>query len=350
MIKSLHIKNFQSHENTCLNFDKGINIIIGPSDSGKSSIVRAFRWLIENKPLGDSIRSKWGGETSVSIETDEGKILRIKSNGVNGYELGPMLLQAIGTEVPKEVHKLLNMNEVNLQQQLESHFLLSKTPGEVGQYFNKIAHIDQVDKGQKNINKWIGQITQNIKAKEKQVKENNAKLKSFDYLDKAEIELEILEGLQKKVDVKITQRNKLNQLIEQITVIEEKIKRETVVLQLEDKVVRILNDWNKLEVLEIQQNRLCEIIDKFYGNEESIIELDILISLETKANTLLQLEQVIKNKKKEKQLLNTLICKINKNTEERTILNNGLERLEKEFHKIMPSVCPLCGNTMKKGL
>jgi len=46
MINSLTIQNFQSHKNTTLEFDNGINIIIGQSDSGKTAIIRALNWVI----------------------------------------------------------------------------------------------------------------------------------------------------------------------------------------------------------------------------------------------------------------------------------------------------------------
>ena len=48
MIKSLHIQNFQSHKKTTLKFHKGINVVIGQSDSGKSAIIRALNWTINN--------------------------------------------------------------------------------------------------------------------------------------------------------------------------------------------------------------------------------------------------------------------------------------------------------------
>ena len=44
MLKKLILKNFQSHSDSELEFDKGINVICGNSDSGKSSIIRSFIW------------------------------------------------------------------------------------------------------------------------------------------------------------------------------------------------------------------------------------------------------------------------------------------------------------------
>jgi exonuclease SbcC len=51
-IKKLSLRNFQSHRETDLEFSPGLNIIVGPSDQGKSAIIRALRWLFYNEPRG----------------------------------------------------------------------------------------------------------------------------------------------------------------------------------------------------------------------------------------------------------------------------------------------------------
>jgi len=52
LIRSLEIENFQSHELTKLDLHKGLNVIVGPSDQGKSALIRALRWLCYNEPKG----------------------------------------------------------------------------------------------------------------------------------------------------------------------------------------------------------------------------------------------------------------------------------------------------------
>ena len=52
MLKELQLVNFQSHKNTNLVFDPGFNCIVGPSDNGKSVIIRAINWIRTNRPKG----------------------------------------------------------------------------------------------------------------------------------------------------------------------------------------------------------------------------------------------------------------------------------------------------------
>ena len=54
-IKKLDLINFQSHKFTSLELADGLNVIVGPSDNGKTSILRAIRWVLFNEPQGMSM-------------------------------------------------------------------------------------------------------------------------------------------------------------------------------------------------------------------------------------------------------------------------------------------------------
>lgn len=51
-IKSIEIENFQSHKYSKLDFSERLNVIVGPSDNGKSAIIRALKWVLFNEPKG----------------------------------------------------------------------------------------------------------------------------------------------------------------------------------------------------------------------------------------------------------------------------------------------------------
>ena len=87
MIKSIHLKNFQSHKDTLIEFDQGVNVIVGQSDVGKSAILRAIAWVCTNKPSGDEFISSWADSTSIKIKTDNCTVIREKGKGVNQYIL-----------------------------------------------------------------------------------------------------------------------------------------------------------------------------------------------------------------------------------------------------------------------
>lgn len=126
MIESVKLKNFQSHKENTFSFTKGVNAIVGPSDSGKTAILRALRWLIWNRPLGDAFRSDWGGDTEVTVTVDGQLITRYKHDNKHGYKIGKIDLKAIGTDVPEEVSTILNIDEINLQQQFDKTISISR--------------------------------------------------------------------------------------------------------------------------------------------------------------------------------------------------------------------------------
>jgi len=148
-----------SHKASSLEFSEGVNVIVGATDSGKSAVIRALKWVLTNRPSGDSFCSSWGGDTEVHIDFDNGQVSRIRSKKDNMYLLGLHdEFKAVKTDIPDEIAVALNMNDLNLQTQFESHFLLSKSAGEVAAHFNKVAHLDKIDLGLQNINRWLRQI------------------------------------------------------------------------------------------------------------------------------------------------------------------------------------------------
>lgn len=138
MITRIELNNFQAHKHTVIDLDKGVNVITGETDNGKSSIVRAIRWVVENYPQGiDKINSNWNEDLkeplSVKLYTENGYVERIRTKDRNGYNIckngeKEIKLDAIGKgNVPKEVTEFLNVSDVNFQYQLDPPYLLSMT-------------------------------------------------------------------------------------------------------------------------------------------------------------------------------------------------------------------------------
>ena len=81
MIKSIDIENFQSHKKTRIDFDPGVNVIIGRSDSGKTSILRALNWVINNKPSGEAFIRHGNKEARASIILDDKHMITMIRKG-----------------------------------------------------------------------------------------------------------------------------------------------------------------------------------------------------------------------------------------------------------------------------
>ena len=121
MISSLQITNFQSHEETTLELHEGVNAIVGATDSGKSSIIRAATLLIKNRPSGDAFRSEWGGETKIKFTLPNGDFIARTKGKENTYSIGTKavgetdVFSAMKTDVPEEIEHILNIQDINFQ-------------------------------------------------------------------------------------------------------------------------------------------------------------------------------------------------------------------------------------------
>jgi exonuclease SbcC len=348
MIKRLELKNFQSHKHTILDFVPGVNVIVGLSDSGKSAIMNSIGWVFENQPQGDSFRSWWGGDTEVHMDLDNGQIARIRGDKFNGYVLGMHdTFVALKGEVPKEIKEFLNVNEVNFQRQLDRHYLLSNTPGEVAKHFNKIAKLDKIDLSTSNINSWISQINQDIKYKESDLEKNLEKLEVFNHLEKLEAEVEVLEEMENKARTLDRNLRKCEKLINQITSIDAKIDAKETIIQMGPEVTALLEQIEEKKVLESQYGKLSKLIKRIDDISEVIIDKERIILAEDLINDLLLMYKDGSELKKEISRIAYFVStgeKLEKKLAN-AIVNHDM--LSEELTESMPDVCPFCNQTIK---
>ena len=166
-IKRLSLKNFQSHRETDFEFEPGLNIIVGPSDQGKSSVIRAMRWLIFNEPRGTGFIRVGETRCQVRMELCNGVVverIRDESNRTNRYLLEipgeeAMVFEGFNREVPLEIRQALGIQkmvidhdraiEVNLATQLESPFLLNESGTTRSKILGRMANLHIIDAAQR---------------------------------------------------------------------------------------------------------------------------------------------------------------------------------------------------------
>lgn len=147
MLERLLIQNYQAHGRLRVDFAPGITTIIGPSDVGKSSIIRALRWVCTNAPGGDAFIRHGGKGATVKLMVDGHTITRRRTPGgdTNEYLLDDKLFKAFGRKVPDEILALLNIGGVCWQGQHDAPYWFSATPGEVSRALNSIVNLGIID-------------------------------------------------------------------------------------------------------------------------------------------------------------------------------------------------------------
>jgi len=347
MIKSLKISNFQSHKNSELVFAPGVNVIVGASDSGKTAIIRALRWLIWNRPNGEAFRSTWGGDTRVEIQVDDNIIVRGKTKDIpNLYSVNTKVLQAFKTDVPEQVQKYLNVDETNLQQQLDAPFLISSSPGEVASYFNRIAHLDQIDTGLKSIQADIRKVTGEIQSDKDRVEELKENARAYAYLEWAEIELEVLEKDQELLQKKMNAWTKLKDLTKSIGEVEEEIEQASSLLPFEKEVDQILSLHKSRKEKEEEHTALHQICETLSGIDSDLRSLNNVIQFEKEVDKVLTEINRVVNLEEKVRSFKVLIRDIKQIDTDLDELERNIEELEQQFHDEMPDQCPLCGTNL----
>ncbi len=344
MIKKVEIQNFQSHKNTVLEFVPGTNVIIGESDAGKSAIFRAINWVITNRPLGDTFRSDWGGDTRVVIYTAEGDVIeRLKTATRNVYVINGKPLTAFGSEVPEQVIEILRMDEANIQSQMDVPFLLAVSPGEAARLLNKAASIDDIDYTISNLRSEYQKISNNIKFNEGKLKDYEEKIKEYDNIPILEEKLEQLEEAEKELERHQQKLGKLTQLVAGVRRIHTELEKTKNIQQMIQKFEQILSRYNQYEEQRKRFDKLEQIAQKVKARREYLKSTQYV-------EDCIALVQKVYDEYREYQTKQQTLFKLKRIVGNMTTLNQSIDRVEqeisqlqKEFKRLCPEKCPLCG-------
>lgn len=353
MIDSLEIINFQSHENTLIQFHPGINAITGESDNGKTSLLRALYLARYNKPSIDSFISKWArndkgkqkDDLKIVVTKGNNKLTRGKGKELNGYDIDGKILEALGKSgLPQEVETFFNMTEVNIQQQMDTPFLIGQKPADIAKFLNTIVDMTEIDSylsavdSKKRANKKdITRVTSEVTDLEKE-------LESYSVL--AEVGT-IVSKLDKVGNRKSKKKEVLRELTNSISNYQQLTSKSAVwdnidkIEELLNKVTPIIKNKNdKQEIL----SKLSKSI-RLYNEYKSVLSTVPPID---KIETLLKkVTKIIEEKKELKRKLNSLKDSINSYE----VNSRKVEKLDKkiiELKEELPTTCPLCNQPINK--
>jgi DNA repair protein SbcC/Rad50 len=175
-IAGLEIRGFQSHTDTKISFSEGLNVITGPSDSGKTALLRLVRWIAFNEPSGAAYVNRKPGEPGtaegVILLENGGRIRKTRTVGKDGtggktsYGIlvpgAPEETVYEKAEVPFEVVAMLGITKqtfgdyetaLNFAYQLEAPFLISETPSAGAKILGKLAGTEAVDLAVRSVSK-----------------------------------------------------------------------------------------------------------------------------------------------------------------------------------------------------
>ena len=140
----LHLKNFQAFEDLDVEFVQGVNTIIGESNSGKTSVLRAIKSLIENGSRTARYIKQYTNETEVNMQYEGHDITWSRTAKEIKYKIDGQDFLKAGTT---DLFKLQPVNGfvrdpqdelANLEDEWTLPYPYYKTPSELFKVFENI--------------------------------------------------------------------------------------------------------------------------------------------------------------------------------------------------------------------
>jgi len=180
MLRKFLIRNFQSHRRLSLDLDPRITTLIGPSDIGKSAVLRALRWALMNVPAGQAFVHDGTSTTSVTIIFDEGSIKRSVSKGSHVYQVNDSEYRAFGRNVPEAVQSVARVSSLNFLGQHDSPLWFSESAGQVAQQLNEIVDLSLIDRTASNLARALREARTVLAERERNQQEARESLRTYD--------------------------------------------------------------------------------------------------------------------------------------------------------------------------
>ncbi|NLY47132.1 MAG: AAA family ATPase, partial [Tissierella sp.] len=342
-LKTVILENFQSHKYTTIDFDQGLNVILGPSDSGKSAIIRGIKWALYNEPSGDYFIREGEREASVTlIFSDNTKVQRLRNKSKNSYILykkngEEIKFEGFGTSVPEEIIDEIGIkkirldseesNSINLGEQLEGPFLLSEKTSTRAGAIGRLIGVNVIDDALKETLKDLRNASVRKKDTEDRILKIENELKEYEYLDELQNRLNKVEILRYEISKKFEKRdalikynskyNEINKDLYQINYQLNQFKNIDLIDPLLENAAKYINRYKYLNIKRTNfENYQIEIsrCDTLMCKLEGIDDIDhiimksknILINTTKLLDTKFKLNGIIKEKNRLNNIYSSL--------------------------------------------
>lgn len=318
-IERIAIRGFQSHFDSLFNLAPGLTIITGPSDAGKTAVIRALRWLAFNEPTGDAflhtVRDQQGDVvsqaeyTEVIVSLDDGTVItKTRRKGKTSYRLSDYPDQWEKAEVPPEIKAALGLEKqvygdnyetcLNFAFQLDPPFILSETGSVGAKVLGKLAGTEVVDRAIGAVTKSTHRTREARTQAEKRIGQLDVEL--LEYLE-VDDKLQLLEGAEARYDAVVMIINiveSLNNLTTMYT--RHTTARETAQERLQwlENVEALQECLHTAEINKERRDTLVQLATWYSAHHSKIAHqqarLSICMQVVSKAEALAQVEQLQK--------------------------------------------------------
>lgn len=366
----VNIKNYEIIEDAELEFENGLNIIVGETNEGKSSVFRAIKSAVFNE-LGDYFIRMGESQTEVLIEDGEDEVKWTKRQNKSPstvYEINGERFSKVGRTQFEKVADVLNIKEikltsnekerVNFWKQMKYPFLLDKSSSQLFEFLSLSSEDDNLTKIIKEMNSDLGDIESKIDKKE-------AKVDTLkDVIDNEEEYLDSKEGFEdiyeEILDLESDYHDyeELEDICKSLDNLNKKFRKFKDIKERSDELMENINPLIKdcEDMLDVYDKLGSKIkyLNKLIGNKNKMIQRVRKVDSFIDSVDLKSLKENIEeysNLERKFEELNNLLTDIGKLKNNRRHWVDKIKKNRNKIEKIKKvmeeefEVCPLCGST-----
>lgn len=214
---------------------------MGESDTGKSAVLRALRWLLLNEPRGRDFIRAGSSECRVTVVLDNGtRITRERTPSRNRYLVTKPdgtrdVYEGFGNEIPKEITTLHGVMPVHLDEdlavalnmagQLEGPFLLNQPGSLKSRAIGRLHDVHIIDVAARNTAQDIARLQREARRLDDQVDHLDGELADFTDLPQLKKKLDDTTYILQRVELLQLRQARLTQLAELFQTARQQISR-----------------------------------------------------------------------------------------------------------------------------
>ncbi len=354
MIEDTDIRYFQGHDWTHLEFVKGLNVIMGSSDQGKSSLIRALRWLFVNKPTGNEFRSHFAERkqnTKVSSVINGKKISKKRKGTSNIYDIEGTKdsIKAVRTGVPDEIIEVTRIDDTNFHGQFDGFFLIDDSPGQRMRYFNDLLGLNIIPIAMKFLRSKHNKGRITAGELQKQGEEIEMRLLKYEDLDEIVSNLEELDSSIEMQEKTRKEGTEIKAILSSINEIEDKKEGLNLFIGEGEKIEALSKSINKAAGAEIEIENITSEIEIISSAKKASKDLGRLIEDYPKVHALLEKIGKLNDASNYVSQLEKLYSAIRQTEKAREIKGDRVLEAEKAYSNALSSLdlCPFCFSDKK---
>ena len=352
MIKTLTLSNFQKHKQLVLEFSKGVNVLRGETDTGKSAVIRAIILALFNSPRGGEKTYLHEGATEpleITIHDFNGNTIRRVNRTYTINDEEP--LAAFNQDKPEPVAEIIRFNEVNFQRQIQPHFLILETGGNAAKILNSVT-------GMEDQMLLLTEIKSRMTSTRREYLELNAEKETA---NKVAVQLatvplfiqrlDSIEEEQATLDVTWNLIGKLDELLSKAKIVQYESTKFLFLDNLEKKFLKIFAKATAVSITQRSIESLTQMIYQIIHGRNKLEEYQELHRVEQHVLAVHKFAIQTKHLVEQISKMTTMIKVVMEKEQTYQALDFEIDGWQMQFDELLvqSGKCPLCGAIPTKG-